>query len=197
MRVTNVTPPSPPPEAPQLPDEPDEPEPPAPIPANTGRLAGRDDPTRALQERWRAAVEAVRAVSVRHASALANGRILWIRAGEIAIAYTRQAEFHRTVMSGSGKVMAEKALSEHFGQPTKITIDASADAANAAPRSLAEEDATVRQERERGADRQVRSHPAVLAALRLLGGEIEHIQVIEPERPSAAPAADSGELPDN
>lgn len=195
--MTNVTPPTPvAPPAPLGPEEPDD-EPPAPIAARPAGPLTRDDPTRALQERWRAAVDAVKVVSTRHGSSLSHGRVLWIRQGEVSIAYTRQAEFHRTVISGSGKVMVEKALSDFFGRPTKLTIETSAEIANAAAKSLAEEETVIRQERERGADRQVRTHPAILSTLRILGGEIEHVQVVEPERPAPAAAASDPDNPDS
>ena len=154
----------------------------------------KDDPTRTLHERWRAAVATVRDASTRHGSSLAHGRILWIRPGDVGIAFTRAAEFHRTMVSTSGRSTVEKALGDHFGQQTRLTIESAA-AADAAPPSLAEEEAAVRQQREKGADLTVRRHPAVLAALRILGGEIEHIQVLEPELKDDS-AASEPELPD-
>lgn len=156
--------------------------------------AGKDDPTKALQERWRTAVASVREVSTRHGSSLGHGRVLWIRPGDVGIAFTKTSEFHKTMVSTSGRSTVEKALSDFFGRPTRLTIESAA-AADAAPPSLAEEETASRQKREQGAGVKVRTHPAVLSALRILGGEIEHIQVLEPER-KELPVASDPDLPD-
>lgn len=164
--------------------------------------SGRDNPRKPLQERWRAAVETMRSASGRHAKSLACGRLLWIREGEVALAYPPSQGFHKTtVAGGSGRPIVEKALSEHFGRPTKLVVqdcaegDKGADAA-AAPGtglvSIAEEDAKERAAYEKSTEGRVRSHPAIRATLKYLGGEIEHIQVYDqPARPVAAPTNDS------
>lgn len=120
--------------------------------------------------------------------------MLWIRPGDVGIAYVKTAEFHKTMVSTSGRSTVEKALSDFFGRPTHLTIESSA-AADAAPLSLAEEETSTRQKREHGAGVKVRTHPAVLSTLRILGGEIEHIQVLEPER-KEQPQATDPDLPD-
>jgi hypothetical protein len=142
--------------------------------------------------RWRSAVEAVRGASARHGASLAHARLLAMRPGAVRIGFTREAAFHRsTVSAPAGKALIEKALGEHFGQPTQLAVDSADVAAESAGPSLAESDAREKAEYERSTDGQVRNHPAVRAALRLLGGEIEHIQVLERERP--APPADGPE----
>lgn len=156
--------------------------------------SGKDDPTKPLQERWRLAVSAVREASTRHGSSLGHGRVLWIRPGDVAVAFMKTAEFHKTMVSTSGRSTVEKALSDHFGRPTRLTIESTAAAEGAAP-SLAEEESAYRQKREQGAGQKIRTHPAVLSALRILGGEIEHIQVLEPER-KELPVATEPDLPD-
>jgi hypothetical protein len=172
----------------------------APLMAPSGMAAsGRDKPGRPLQDRWRAVVDTVRAASGRHAQSLANGRLLWIREGEVAVAYPpgpNGPNFHKTtVAGGSGRVLIEKALAEHFGRPTKLLVQ-DATEGDAGPEaglvSIAQQDAQERAAYEKSTEGRVRSHPAIRATLKFLGGEIEHIQVYEtPARPAAAPANDN------
>lgn len=153
--------------------------------------SGKDNPRRPLQDRWRAAVDTVRAASGRHAQSLASGRLLWIREGEVAVAYLPAKDgFHKSTVSGSaGRAIVEKALAEHFGRPTRLVVQDATEGepapGTAAPLvSLAEEAATERAAYERSTEGRVRNHPAVRAALKQLGGEIEHIQVYDaPVRP--------------
>jgi hypothetical protein len=174
---------------------------PAPVAAS-----GRDNPRRPLQDRWRATVDTVRSASGRHAKSLACGRLLWIREGEVALAYPPSQGFHKTTVAGSsGRPIVEKALSEHFGRPTKLVVQdcaegdkdaAGAGAAAGAPGSglisIAEEDAKERAAYEKSTEGRVRSHPAIRATLKYLGGEIEHIQVYDqPVRPVSTPTNDS------
>ena len=172
----------------------------APLMAPSGMAAsGRDKPGRPLQERWRAVVDTVRAASGRHAQSLANGRLLWIREGEVAVAYPpgpNGPNFHKTtVAGGSGRVIIEKALAEHFGRPTKILVQDAVEGdtgPEAGLVSIAQQDAQERAAYEKSTEGRVRSHPAIRATLKFLGGEIEHIQVYEtPARPAVAPANDN------
>ncbi len=164
---------------------------PAPEAAPPPLSTGRDNPSLSTGERWRAAVESVKASSPRHGAALANARVLWIRAGEVGVSYTAAAAFHRgQVMGGAGRTLVEKALSEHFGRPMKLLLEeATAEAASGL--SLAEQDAQARTAHQQNTEGRVRSHPAIRAVLKHLGGEIEHIQVLEQERPAASPAVES------
>ncbi len=133
-------------------------------------------------------MEAVRATSPRHAASLAQGRLLALRADEVVLAYRPEASFHRTTVTGqSGRVAVERLLSQHFGRPTRIRLDDAA--AATAPKSLAEQEAEARAARELATGQTVRGHPAIRAALRILGGELEHIQVLERER-TGAPGSD-------
>jgi hypothetical protein len=160
-----------------------------PPPASTGR----DTPSLSAGERWRAAVEAVKAASPRHGAALAHGRLLWLRPGEVGVAYIAAAAFHRgQVMGGTGRALVEKALSEHFGRPTKLLVE-EATGEVAATQSIAEQEAQARTAHQHTTEGKVRSHPAIRAVLKHLGGEIEHIQVLEPERPAAGPTVESPE----
>ncbi len=161
----------------------------APAPANTL--------SRPMQERWRAAVDAVREASGRHAKSLAFGRLVALKDGEVTVAYPPSQGFHKVTVTGNGKAIIEKALSEYFHRPTRLVVqDAAEGEGNTAVglTSLAEQDAQERAEHERSTEGRVRSHPAVRATLKLLGGEIEHIQVYEqPARPAATPASEAPE----
>ncbi|MDC0714318.1 DNA polymerase III subunit gamma/tau [Stigmatella sp. ncwal1] len=164
----------------------EEPEPEAPPPPVA---RGRDNPALPLADRWRAAVETVRSASTRHGTSLANGRLLWLRPGEVGVAYVPAAAFHRTTIGAAlGKTLVEKALTEHFGRPMKLTVEEATAEVAASTISLAEQDSQARAAHTQSTEGKVRSHPAVRSVLKLLGGEIEHIQVVEPERPSASPA---------
>ena len=79
-------------------------------------------------------------------------------------------------------------ISTHFGRPTRLVLDETPGAASGA-KTLADIDAEARAEHERATGQSVRNHPAILATLRILGGELEHIQVLERER-TGAPGSD-------
>ncbi len=178
---------------------------PAPVPALAARpapaapAAPAADNTlrRPMQERWRAAVDAVREASGRHAKSLAFGRLVALKDGEVTVAYPPSQGFHKVTVTGNGRAIIEKALSEHFNRPTRLVVQDVAEGEGNAPvglTSLAEQDAQERAEHERSTEGRVRSHPAVRATLKLLGGEIEHIQVYEqPARPAATPASEAPE----
>ncbi|WP_253900096.1 DNA polymerase III subunit gamma/tau [Corallococcus carmarthensis] len=168
--------------------EPPEPEPP---PAMAPVATSRDNPNRSLPERWRAAVESVKAASVRHGTALANGRLQSMKAGEIILGFPPSAAFHKAaVVSPGGKATVDAALASHFGKAVKLTITDVPQSQDALPggmgQSLSEQDTQSRATHEKSTEGKVRSHASVRAILKMLGGEIEHIQVYEPERPPAS-----------
>jgi hypothetical protein len=171
----------------------------APRPAPAAPVAAGPDNTlrRPMQEQWRAAVEAVREASGRHAKSLAFGRLVALKDGEVTVAYPPSQGFHKVTVTGNGRALIEKALTEHFGRPTRLVVQEATEGEGSAAQgltSLAEQDAQERTEHERSTEGRVRSHPAVRATLKLLGGEIEHIQVYEqPVRPAATPASEAPE----
>ncbi|MCE9673788.1 DNA polymerase III subunit gamma/tau [Myxococcus stipitatus] len=184
---------------PEAPAAEPEPEPP-PLAASAPPVArSRDNPNLPLIERWRAAVETVKGNSLRHGTALANGRLLSMKAGEIILGYIPAAGLHRmTVTAAAGKSLIDKLLAEHFGRPVKLTFQDIAADDSRAGLSIAERDAQSRANYEKNTESKVRNHASVRSVLMLLGGEIEHIQVYEPERPSAASVADAPiEAPDD
>jgi len=92
--------------------------------------------------------------------------------------------------------LVEGALEKALGRPVKLVEDSDPQAFQAAPRSIAEVEASDRATRERLVEQKVREHPATRAILRHLGGAIEHIQVLEPleERLAGASGAPIEEL---
>ncbi|MGA9524296.1 MAG: DNA polymerase III subunit gamma/tau, partial [Myxococcaceae bacterium] len=130
---------------------------------------------------WRAAIEGVRAKSPRHARSLAFGRLIRIGAGEVVLAFSKDADFHRTTVAGNGRALVEEVLTQQFGTPTRLVVDQNA--ADSAPLSIAEEEARDRAAHERNVESRVRHHEVTQSVLRILGGELEHIQVLERERP--------------
>lgn len=205
VRVTNVRKPEPPPPSdgderlfPEegsaegcasgecLPDvAPPEAEPEPEVPLAQAPRSGRDNPSRSTAERWRAAVDSVKGASVRHGAALSHGRLLWLRTGEIGLGYRAQEGFHKLQLTNAtGKALVDKALAEHFGRPMKLVFEEVT--GDAPTQSIAEEEASSRAAHEKSTEGKVRSHPAIRSVLKLLGGEVEHIQIYEPERPSVA-----------
>ncbi|MBN8228303.1 DNA polymerase III subunit gamma/tau [Corallococcus macrosporus] len=174
---------------PAAPVEPEPPEP-EPPPAMAPVATSRDNPNRPLPERWRAAVETVKSASVRHGTALANGRLQSMKAGEIVLGYPPSAAFHKAAVTApAGKAAVDAALASHFGRAVKLTITDVPQVQDMLPggmgQSLSEQDTQSRATHEKTTEGKVRSHASVRAILKMLGGEIEHIQVYEPERPPA------------
>jgi hypothetical protein len=108
---------------------------------------------------------------------LAHARLRSLGRDEIAIAFAKTAAFHETTVTGSGRIKVEATLSAFFGRPIRLKI--SNDIEGLEP-SLAEREARQRDDREKGVEQTLRNHPAVRATIKILGGELEHIQVIEP-----------------
>lgn len=145
------------------------------------------------RDQWRGLVDIVRTESPRHGKSLAFGRVLRAAAGEVVVAFTPEADFHRATVSGAGRNLIEEILTRSFGTPTRLVIDAHG-AANAPP-SLAEEEAKEREAHEKSVEARVRRHPSLERAMRLLGGEIEHIQIVERDR-TVLPAGDGSDAPE-
>lgn len=142
-------------------------------------------------------MERVRAESSRHGTSLAFGRLLWLRPGEVAVAFPPGAAFQKSNVTGqSGRAVVEKILSEHFGAPTRLVVEEGAELIAAAAPSLAEEEQRSRAEHERSTSAMARNHPAVRAALRALGGEVEHVQVLDRPRGDAPRAEGEDEAAD-
>lgn len=156
------------PEAVAEPEEPDEPPPAVGVAGNTSA------------DLWRRAVEAVRAVSVRFGKSLSFGRLVSAEPGLLKIAFPTDAGFHRATVFGSARPEIERLISTALGQATRLQEDTSTAALAAAPKSIAEQELSDRTARENSIDARIRQHPAVQNVLRLFGGQVENVQVLDP-----------------
>ncbi len=162
---------------PSPPDEPEEEEPP-PAPGS-GTLQ---------EDKWRRIIEVAKKVSIRHGVALSHARLLSIAGGEVQVGFSQKAKatlgfYVASLNDLDGKKKMEEVLSKEFGRPTKLTVKDVAETEAAGP-SLAEKDATEKAAHEKSTEAKVRNHPAVLMAMKKLAAELEHIQVLQKERPS-------------
>ncbi len=140
-------------------------------------------------DQFRRAVDALRGENARLGKSFSFARFVSLEPGLLKVAFPPDAGFHRATVFGSGKVTIEEALSRHFGRATKVQEDTSSGALSVAPKSIAEQEASARTAREQRIDSSVRTHPSVVNVLRILGGQLEHVHVLEPES-AAAPEAD-------
>jgi hypothetical protein len=138
------------------------------------------------EERWLEAVNAVRASSPRLGTSLAFGRLVKLDSAELVLAFSKQSAFHKTIVAGSGRTQLEQMLSAHLQRPIRLRIE-EATANAVVPLSPAEREAQQKDARDRELEAKMRSHAAVQAALRVLGGEIEQIQLLESERSAPSP----------
>lgn len=134
-------------------------------------------------DRWRKAVEAVRNENARLGNALSHARFLGLTPDGVRVAFPAEAGFHRSTVFGQNRPVVEQALARALGRAARLVEETSAAALSAAPRSLAEEETSARTGRERNIEARVREHPAVRAIARVLGGTVEHIQVLEAPPP--------------
>lgn len=140
-------------------------------------------------EAWRQAVEAVRSKSPRHGKSLSSARFLGFTADKhLRIAFPPNAAFHRSAVFGTGRSMIEEELSAALGRPTKLVEETDTRAIAKAPQSLAEEEAQAQAERSSSIEGRVRAHPALKNVLKVLGGQVEHIQILEETPTPAAPS---------
>ncbi len=130
---------------------------------------------------WALAVSSVRSASPRVGTSLGFGRLLCFAPPELTLAFSRQHAFHRGIVAGSGRAQVEQLLATYLGAPVRLRIE-EATAATQAPISPAEREAQQKDARRREIETRVRSHTSVESALRLLGGEIEQIHVLDSER---------------
>jgi hypothetical protein len=82
---------------------------------------------------------------------------------------------------GSGREAIEATLSKSFGRAMKVNEDTSVSSLSNAPKSVAENEATARAAREQRIEQSVRSHPSVVNVMKILGGQLELVHVLEPE----------------
>lgn len=117
-----------------------------------------------------------------------------LRPGEVSLSFSREAAFHQATVTGSGRPNVERALSDHFGRPTRLALKNGADPGETGF-CLADEEQQDRTAREKSLEAKVHAHPAVRAALRVLGGQVEQVLAIdrgsvpteEPQAPEEGP----------
>lgn len=149
-------------------------------------------PPQLLMERWRAAIEVVQEkVGARQAAALKQARLLGLKPGEVLLGFLPSHGLHRSAVMGPQQPRIAQALSEYFSTPTRLVAQDVSPQEPSGLQSIAEQEQQHREAHKNSTEGMVRSHPAVHAVLRLLGGEIEHIQVYEPVRSPSTPAAES------
>jgi hypothetical protein len=143
-------------------------------------------------DRWKAAVDAVRLSNPRIGKSLSFGRLISLSSGEARVAFPTDAGFHRATVFGHARGEIEATITKHLGAATKLVEEKSDAAWSQAPRSVAEQEADEKETREKAIEATVRQNPAVLSVLKILGGSLEHVQVLEPAPRAAeesAPAA--------
>lgn len=148
-----------------------------------------------LHATWKAVVGELKALKKEMlASGLAHGRVLSIVEGKVRLGFTPADGMFRRQTERSLKE-AEAAIAKVLGRPAGLvleTLDA-ATVAEVAP-SIAEEETERTRAREQTANRETREHPNVLAAMRVLGGTIEFIKVLEEtQEETFASTPDEGE----
>jgi hypothetical protein len=142
-------------------------------------------------ERWKGAVESVRLANPRLGKSLSFARLISLTGGEARLAFPTDAGFHRATVFGHARAELEGTVSKHLGEKTKLVEEKSEAAWQQAPRSVAEQEADDKATREKAIEAKVRENPAVLSVLKILGGSLEHVQVLEPaqQRDEAVPQA--------
>lgn len=145
--------------------------------AAVAELGPGDDPTLPMAERWRRLLQALQERSPVVYSLLAEGRLAWIRPGELALGFDAERSFHRAQLEGGElRARAEEILSRWFGGQTRLRLDV---AAPDAPASVAEESRSERRAREEALREEARSHPAVRSVQTVLGATIAEIRILE------------------
>jgi hypothetical protein len=123
-------------------------------------------------------VEEIRAGAPRLGASLAFGRLVELSSKEVVLFFPKEAAFHRSTVDGGARAQIEKLASTQLGRPIQMRIVDSA-TGGIAPLSPAEEDAQEDAQRTKQVETLVRAHPAVKTALQVLGGEIEHIEIVQ------------------
>ena len=161
-----------------------EPTPPPPTPAppvaarnetapNPGGHSIAADPSAAIEQRWRGLVDAVRvARKMSAAAALERAVPLRIEAGTVTIGF-RNANDALALEDRDTRSAVEGVFARALGAKVALRIEQVPDAAQA---SLHDEKERLRKEQKVQRLQAGREHPAVRAAVELLGGEIEDVR---------------------
>ncbi|MFT3838829.1 MAG: hypothetical protein QM723_17750 [Myxococcaceae bacterium] len=142
-------------------------------------------------DRFKRAVEALRQENPRLGKSFSHARFVTVDGATLKVAFPSDAGFHRATVFGSGRDAIEALLSKIFGRTTKLHEDTSTAALQEAPKSIAENEASARAAREQRIEAAVRTHPSVVNVMKILGGQLELVHVLEPE----TRAADEADTP--
>jgi hypothetical protein len=127
-----------------------------------------------LEDRWRALISAVKAArKMSQAAALEKGVPLRIVPGTVAVGF-RSPNDALALEDADSRRGVEAAFAGVLGSAVKLVIEKLP--AEAAVESLAEEKERAKGERKGKRLQQGREHPAVRAAVEVLGGEIEDVR---------------------
>jgi hypothetical protein len=121
--------------------------------------------------------------------------LIGISPGDVRVSYGHAHSFHRATVFGTARADVEKVLTRVLGGPHRLAEETNQKLWADAPRSIAELEADDRAVRERSIDGRARDSDAVRSILKHLGGNIEHVQVLDapgPEEPAAPPPEDEG-----
>jgi hypothetical protein len=147
-----------------------------------------DDP----QGVWRALVNEVRVQKKDMlASSLAHARVIHLGSGAARLGYGPQDGMYRRQAERNVKEV-EAVLLRMLGGPTSLSFESIS--AQEALLSMAEEDNERAKVREETLTRKSRESTPVLSAMRILGGTIEQVRVLDDEQESEfVPAPEEGE----
>jgi DNA polymerase-3 subunit gamma/tau len=134
------------------------------------------DPAASVGDRWRAVVEEVEKVTPMAAPALRQATLLWLRDGEVAIRLPAGM-----LATGVERKRAEleAVFSRCLGRPTSLRLELGAAPppgvvpGEAAPVSIAAEEAAQRLARSARVREAARSHPNIQEAARILEGGLK------------------------
>lgn len=129
---------------------------------------------------------------LRHGLSLSYARFISWSESELRIAFPRDAGFHKAQIFGAGRAVVEKVLTEKFSRAVRLVEETQEAAIKAAGPSLAERSSQAKVVREKGIESKLHDHPALRSVLRVLGGTVEHIQVLDsaPKREGVEPEDD-------
>lgn len=155
----------------------------APEPASLENEVPAEGAVVTNHDRFKRAVEALRQENPRLGKSFSHARFVTVDGATLKVAFPADAGFHRATVFGSGRDAIEALLSKIFGRTTKLHEDTSTAALQEAPKSIAENEASARAAREQRIEAAVRTHPSVVNVMKILGGQLELVHVLEPESP--------------
>jgi DNA polymerase-3 subunit gamma/tau len=154
-----------------LPSAPPPPSPPAPLPPSPAA----SEPLQSA-DAWRLILERVRAVDPPLASVLEHGMPLQIGPAQVTVGFDSSAAFLSARASEpAARDTLARAVREHFGAPTPVTIDGSA--RSGAARTVASIEAERRSAETAKARAAVESHPLVREATRLFDAKLRDVKL--------------------